>query len=148
MIEQRKSMEEREHALIESFELFDDSMEKYEHLIELGKSLAPLDEIYHTEEFLVKGCQSQVWLRAYMKEGKIYFEADSNTVITKGIISTLVEVLSGEDADTITSHSLAFIDKIGLRAMLSSQRSNGLSSMILKMKWWAEYLGKETTMRN
>jgi cysteine desulfuration protein SufE len=81
-----------------------------------------------------------------MKEGKIYFEADSNTVITKGIISTLIEVLSGEDAATITAHSLGFIDKIGLRGMLSSQRSNGLSAMILKMKWWAEFLSKETTI--
>jgi cysteine desulfuration protein SufE len=145
-MEQHKSMEERELALIESFELFDDSMEKYEHLIELGKSLAPLDSAFHNDEFLVKGCQSQVWLRAYTKEGKIYFEADSNTVITKGIISTLIEVLSGEDAVTITTHSLGFIDKIGLRGMLSSQRSNGLSAMILKMKWWAEFLSKETTI--
>ena len=129
---------EKEQEIVEEFSLFDDPMDKYEHIISLGKELAPLDEKYKVDELLVKGCQSKVWLRAFEKEGKIYFEADSNTVITKGIIAMLIHVLSGLSPQDLISHQLNFIQEIKLHEHLSSQRSNGLSSMIAYMKGYAE----------
>jgi cysteine desulfuration protein SufE len=132
-----KSIEEKEAEIIESFELIDDPMERYEYIIELGKKLPPLAEAFKTDDFLVKGCQSKVWLRAYEKEGKIYFEADSNTAITKGIVALLVEVLSGLPPKQIIEAKLNFIDAIQLRSHLSSQRSNGLTAMIQRMKAYA-----------
>lgn len=128
----------REEEIVEEFSLFDDPMDKYEHIISLGKELPPLDEIYKVDELLVKGCQSKVWLRAFEKDGKIYFEADSNTVITKGIIAMLIKVLSGLSAEELLAHQLNFIQEIKLHEHLSSQRSNGLSSMIAYMKGYAE----------
>ena len=133
----QKSINEIESEIVEEFELFDDQMDKYEYIIDIGKKLTPLDSKYQTDDFLVKGCQSKVWLHAYEKDGQIFFEADSNTAITKGIIALLVRVLSGQKAKDISSSPLSFIDKINLRAHLSSQRSNGLSSMIVKMKAYA-----------
>jgi cysteine desulfuration protein SufE len=112
-------------------------MDKYEQIIEIGNELPPLDEKYKTDNYIVKGCQSKVWLRAFETDGKVYYEADSNTVITKGIIALLIKVLSGNDSQTIINHPLEFIDAIGLKGQLSSQRSNGLLSMIQKMKNYA-----------
>lgn len=132
-----KSISEIENEIAEEFDLFDDQMDKYEYIIDLGKKLPALDSKYRTDDFLVKGCQSKVWLHAYKKDEQIFFEADSNTAITKGIIALLVRVLSGQKPDDIISSPLTFIDKINLRAHLSSQRSNGLSSMIVKMKAYA-----------
>lgn len=129
---------ETEAEIAEEFALFDDQMDKYEYLIDIGKKLPPLDSKYTTDDFLVKGCQSKVWLHAYEKEGRIFFEADSNTAITKGIIALLVRVLSGQKAADILTAQLGFIDGINLRAHLSSQRSNGLTSMIQKMKAYAQ----------
>lgn len=132
------SIAEIENEIADEFGLFDDQMDKYEYLIDLGKKLAPLDIIYTTDDFLVKGCQSKVWLHAYEKDGLIFFEADSNTAITKGIIALLVRVLSGQKADAIIAAQLEFIDTINLRSHLSSQRSNGLTAMIQKMKAYAQ----------
>ncbi|MCX6199236.1 MAG: SufE family protein [Bacteroidetes bacterium] len=133
----QKSVGDIENEIVEEFELFDDQMDKYEYIIDIGKKLPALDAKYMTDDFLVKGCQSKVWLHAYEKDGQLFFEADSNTAITKGIIALLVRVLSGQSAKEIISSPLSFIDKINLRAHLSSQRSNGLSSMIVKMKAYA-----------
>jgi cysteine desulfuration protein SufE len=130
-------LSEIEKEIIETFELFDDPMDKYEHIIEIGNELPAMDEKFKTDDFIVKGCQSKVWLRAYKENGKIYYQADSNTVITKGIIALLVKVLSGNTPDVIVNHTLSFIDKIDLRGHLSSQRSNGLTAMIGKMKEYA-----------
>lgn len=132
-----KTIEEKEAEVIESFDLFDDPMERYEYIIELGKKLPPLEDKYHADDFLVKGCQSKVWLHAYEKDGNIFFEADSNTSITKGIIAILVDVLSGQPAAQISNAKLDFIDAIDLRSHLSSQRANGLTSMIQRMKAYA-----------
>lgn len=131
------TIKEIEEEIISEFSLFDDPMERYEYIIEIGKKMPVLAEQYKTEENVVKGCQSTVWLHAYTKEGKIFFEADSNTVITKGIIGLLVRVLSGHNADEIINAELNFIDAIGLRSHLSSQRSNGLNAMIKQMKLYA-----------
>lgn len=131
-----------EQEIVETFALFDDPMDKYEHIIENANELEPLADIYKTEEFIVKGCQSKVWLRAFKENDKIYFQADSNTVITKGIIALLVKVLSGNKPEDIINHPLNFIDEIDLKGHLSSQRSNGLASMIQKMKAYAEFLSK------
>ncbi|HLP18843.1 MAG TPA: SufE family protein [Chitinophagales bacterium] len=128
---------EIEDEIVAEFDLFDDQMEKYEYIIDIGKKLPPLDASYMTDDFLVKGCQSKVWLHASEKDGLLYFEADSNSTITKGIIALLIRVLSGKSATEITNAQLEFIDRINLRSHLSSQRSNGLTSMIQKMKAYA-----------
>lgn len=134
------SIKKKEEDIISEFEIYEDALDKYEVLIELGKQMPVLDEKYRTDELLVKGCQSQVWLRAYKLDDKIYYEADSNTVITKGIIALLVKVLSGETAADISNYDMHVIEAIQLKEHLTSQRSNGLSSMVLKMKFYAEVL--------
>ncbi len=134
----QKSIAEIEAEIVEEFELFDDQMDKYEYIIDLGKKLPALEAKYQTDDFLVKGCQSKVWLHAYEKDGLLFFEADSNTAITKGIVALLVRVLSGQKPSDILSAQLGFIDKINLRAHLSSQRSNGLTSMIQRIKNYAQ----------
>jgi cysteine desulfuration protein SufE len=135
-----QSIEEKENDLIEEFEWIEDSLDRYEHIISIGKALPALDEKYHKDEFIVKGCQSTVWLRAYKEDDRIFFEADSNTIITKGLVAILVRVMSGEKASTIINHNLEIIDKLDLRSHLTSQRSNGFSAMIEKMKWYASIL--------
>ncbi len=131
------TIKEIEEEIISEFSLFDDPMDRYEYIIEIGKKMPDLAEQFKTEENVVKGCQSTVWLHSYVKDGNIFFEADSNTVITKGIIGLLVRVLSGHNADEIINAELNFIDAIGLRSHLSSQRSNGLNAMIKQMKLYA-----------
>ncbi|WP_282784476.1 SufE family protein [Phaeodactylibacter xiamenensis] len=122
--------------IIEEFAFFGDWMEKYEYIIDLGKSLPLIDEQYKDEDHLIKGCQSQVWLHADEAEGKVSFTADSDAVITKGIIALLVRVLSGQKAEEIAQADLYFIDKIGLKEHLSPTRSNGLVSMVRQMKMY------------
>jgi cysteine desulfuration protein SufE len=131
------TIKEIEEEIISEFSLFDDPMDRYEYIIEIGNKMPNLAEQFKTEENVVKGCQSKVWLHSYVKEGNIFFEADSNTVITKGIIGLLVRVLSNHNADEIINAELSFIDAIGLRSHLSSQRSNGLNAMIKQMKLYA-----------
>ncbi|MCW5907009.1 MAG: SufE family protein [Chitinophagales bacterium] len=133
----QNTIAQTEKEIVEEFGLFDDPMDRYEYIIDIGKKLPALDAQYMTDDFLVKGCQSKVWLHAYEKDGRIFYEADSNTAITKGIVALLVRVLSGQSAKDIVDAQLSFIDKIHLRAHLSSQRSNGLTAMIQKMKAYA-----------
>ena len=131
------SIKEKENALVEDFELFDDWADRYEHLISLGKSLPLIDPKYKTDDYLVRGCQSKVWLNAEMKDDKVIYKADSDAIITKGIVAMLVDVLSNETPDEILNAQLGFIDKVGLKEHLSPTRSNGLVSMIKEMKSYA-----------
>ena len=131
------SIQETENQLLAEFDQFEDWIDKYNYLIELGKELPVMDDKYKTDKNLISGCQSQVWLHASFEDGKIYFKADSNTVITKGIISLLVRLLSGRTPDEIIDAELEIINKIGLTDHLSPTRSNGLMSMIKQMKLFA-----------
>jgi cysteine desulfuration protein SufE len=128
---------EKKQALIEDFALFEDWEGKYEYLIDLGKNLPLIDSSLKTEDRLVKGCQSRVWLHGEMKNGLVEFTADSDAIITKGIIALLVQVFNGETPQTIFSTGTEFIDQIGLKEHLSPTRSNGLVSMIKQMKTFA-----------
>ena len=125
---------EIQDQIIDEFSFFDDWLDKYEYIIDLGKSLPLIDEQYKDEDHLIKGCQSQVWLHAGTEDGKVVFTADSDAVITKGIIALLIRVLSGQKAEDIANSDLYFIEKIGLREHLSPTRSNGLVSMVKQMK--------------
>lgn len=131
------SINDIQEEIVEEFALFDDPMDQYEYIIDIGKKMPPLDEQYKTDENIVKGCQSTVWLHSHLEGDRVIFLADSNTVITKGIIGLLVRVLSGHTADEILDAELSFIDRIGLHSHLSSQRSNGLTAMIKQMKLYA-----------
>jgi cysteine desulfuration protein SufE len=128
---------ETEQQIIDEFALFPDWMDKYEHLIELGKKLPPFDEKSKTEQHLIEGCQSRVWLDAQYENDKVFFTADSDAIITKGIVSLLVQVLSGRAPQDIIDAKLEFIDKIGLKENLSPTRSNGLLAMVKQMKLYA-----------
>jgi cysteine desulfuration protein SufE len=128
------SIKERQEEVVEEFSMFEDWMDKYEYLISLGKELPLIDEKKKVEENIIKGCQSRVWLDAELKEGKIYFTADSDAIITKGIIALMIRVLSESSPKEIAETELQFIDEIGLKEHLSPTRSNGLVSMIKKMK--------------
>ena len=123
--------------IIEDFGMFDDWMQKYEYLIDLGKDLAQIDEKHKTEDNLIKGCQSRVWLHAEHTDGKIIYTADSDAIMIKGIIAILISVLSGQTPASITDAKLDFINEIGLKEQLSPTRANGLVSMIKKMKIYA-----------
>jgi len=127
------SIDKKEKDIVEEFSLFDDWMAKYEYLIELGKDLPLIDSKYKTDEFKVKGCQSQVWLSAELKDGRIYYKADSDAVITKGMIALLIRVLSGQKPEEVAEAKLDFINKIGMKEHLSPNRSNGLTAMISYM---------------
>ncbi len=126
-----------QEELIDEFSLFDDWMDKYEHLIELGKSLPLIDEDKKTDDKLIKGCQSKVWLQSELNNGKIVFTADSDAIITKGIVAVLIRVFSNQTPETIVNADTGFIDEIGLKEHLSPTRANGLVSMIKQMKLYA-----------
>ncbi|MEZ7929641.1 MAG: SufE family protein [Flavobacteriales bacterium] len=123
--------------IVEDFGMFDDWMQKYEYLIDLGNDLAPIKEQYKTEDNLIKGCQSRVWLHAEHTQGKIIFTADSDAIMTKGIVAILINVLSNQAPKDIATAKLDFINEIGLKDQLSPTRANGLVSMIKKMKLYA-----------
>lgn len=129
-----RSIENIQNEIIAEFEFFGDWMERYEYIIELGKGLALIDDQFKDDDHLIKGCQSKVWLHAEEKEGSVFFSADSDAVITKGIIALLMRVLSGQKAEDIAHAELNFIQKIGLHEHLSPTRSNGLMSMVKQMK--------------
>ncbi len=132
------SIEEIKKQVIEEFKLFDDWMDRYDYLIEQGKSLPPLDPKYKTDENLIKGCQSRVWLIARKSEdGKIIFEADSDAIITKGLIALLIRVFSNQPPEEVQKADISFLDEIGLKEQLSPTRSNGLMSMVKQMKYYA-----------
>ncbi len=127
-----------EQEIIAEFEFLPDWMDKYEHIIDLGKSLPLIDEAYKTKENLIKGCQSQVWLHAELDDNRrIDFTADSDAIITKGIIALMIRVLNHQNPEAILATELNFIDQIGLKEHLSPTRSNGLVSMVKKMKMYA-----------
>lgn len=123
--------------IIDEFSEFDDWMDKYALLIDLGNTLPPLDDKYKSESNLIEGCQSRVWLQADYQDGKIFFRGESDAVIVKGIVSLLIKVLSGHTPQEILDADLYFIDKIGLKEHLSPTRSNGLVSMVKQMRLYA-----------
>lgn len=131
------TINERQDEVIEEFEMFEDWMNKYEYLISLGKELPLIEEAKKTEENIIKGCQSRVWLAADMNDSKIQFTADSDAIITKGIISLMIRILTESSPKEIMETELYFIDKVGLKEHLSPTRSNGLVSMVKQMKMYA-----------
>lgn len=132
------TIQDKQQAIIEEFSIFDDWMDKYSYLIELGKELPPIEEKYKDPQHLISGCQSRVWLHADIKDdGKIYFTADSDAVITKGIVSLLIKAFSGYSPDDILNADMNFLEQIGLKEHLSPTRSNGLVSMIKQIKLYA-----------
>lgn len=131
------SINELQDEVIAEFNDFDDWMDRYQLLIDLGNEQAPLNERYKTEQNLIEGCQSRVWLQANEVDGRLVFSAESDALIVKGIISLLIKVLSGHTPDEILNSELYFIDKIGLKEHLSPTRSNGLLSMVKQMKLYA-----------
>ena len=130
-------MNEIQEEIIAEFEVFEDWLDKYNYLIDLSNDLPIMDPKYKTSEYLINGCQSKVWLRADLVDGKVRFTADSDAIITKGIVSLLIRVLSDRDPAEIMDTDLMFIDRIGLRENLSPTRSNGLLSMLKQMKLYA-----------
>lgn len=126
-----------EEEIVEEFELFDTWEEKYEYIIDMGKKLQPLEEQFKTEDNIIKGCQSRVWLVTEYKDGKIMFKADSDAVIVKGLVSMLIRVLSNHTPGEILDAQLGFIDKIGMKQHLAQTRSNGLAAMVKQMKSYA-----------
>ncbi len=128
------TIQEKQEEIVSEFEVFDDWMEKYEYLIDLGKDLPLIQEELKTEERLIEGCQSRVWLNADFNDGKMQFSADSEAIITKGIIGLLIRVLNDEHPETILKTDFKFISDIGLQEHLSPSRANGLNGMIKKMK--------------
>ncbi|MFN2394250.1 MAG: SufE family protein [Bacteroidales bacterium] len=131
------SIKEKEQEIVEEFSLFDDWMDKYNYIIDMGKSIDKIDENYKKNQYLISGCQSQVWVHAEYKDGKVYFKADSDALITAGIVGLLMRVMSGQKPEEIVNADLSFIDEIGLKEHLSQTRSNGLVNMIKQMKLYA-----------
>jgi cysteine desulfuration protein SufE len=136
---------EKENQIISEFALFEDWMDKYSFLIEIGKSLPIIDEQFKTDQYLITGCQSKVWLHASFREGKVFFSADSDAIITKGIVNLLIQILSDQTPEDILAADMDFINVIGLKEHLSPTRSNGLTSMIKQMKLYA--LAFQTKMK-
>ena len=145
MTNNRSDIDREQDKVIEDFSQFTDWSDKYEYLIDLGKELPPLDPRYKTELHLVKGCQSKVWVHAEVKDNRVFLQADSDAVITKGIIALLIRVLSGQKAEDVASAELYFIDAIGLQSHLSPTRSNGLKSMIQLIRSYARHVPVEKT---
>ncbi|OWP84959.1 Fe-S metabolism protein SufE [Flavobacterium davisii] len=131
------TIEEIQNEIVDEFSMFDDWMQRYEYIIELGKSLPLIEEQYKTEENVIKGCQSKVWVYAEEKEGNIVFTADSDAILTKGIIGILIRTFSNQPAQVILDAKTDFIDEIGLKEHLSPTRANGLVSMIKQIKMYA-----------
>lgn len=131
------SISKIQKELVEEFSFFDDWMQRYEHMIDLGKSLPLIKEKYKTDDNIIKGCQSKVWMHAELEETKLIFTADSDAIITKGIIAILIRVFSKQHPDEILNADTKFIDQIGLKEHLSPTRANGLVSMIKQIKMYA-----------
>lgn len=139
------TINETQDEIIDEFSLFDDWEGKYEYIIDIGKKLPPLDDQYKTEENIIKGCQSRVWLHAEMQGEKLVFQGDSDAVIVKGLIGLLIKVLSEHTPEDIANADLYFIDRIGMAQHLAQTRANGLFSMLKQMKFYAVAF---TTMLN
>lgn len=134
------TINEKQDELIENFALFDDQLDKTQYIIDLGKKLQPIDEVYKIDENLIRGCQSKVWLHTEMQADRVHFEADSEPTaqISKGLVSMLITILSGEKPEDVVNADLYFIEKIGMSSIVSSRRSGGLASMIIRMKEFAQ----------
>ena len=128
------TLQEKKQQVIDDFSLYEEWLDKYAYLIELGKALDPFPEEKKTEDRLIRGCQSRVWLDAQLRDGKLYFTADSDAIITKGIISLLVGVYSGEAPEAIAADDFGFVEEIGLKENLSPTRAGGLAAMIRTIK--------------
>lgn len=137
-------MDKIQDEIIEEFSVFDDWLDKYDYLISLAETLPAIDEKHRTEQYLIQGCQSRVWVDARLEEGKIYYSADSDAIITKGIIALLIRVLNGRTPQQVLDTELYFIDAIGLAANLSPTRSNGLLSMVKQMRLYALAFASKT----
>ena len=137
-----KSIAEIQEEIIEEFNMFNDWMQKYQYLIELGKALPKFNEEFKTEDNIIKGCQSRVWLHAKIEKNNVVFSADSDAIMTKGIVALLIRVLSNQKASEIAKSELVFIEKIDLKDQLSPSRANGLFSMIKQMKIYALALNR------
>ena len=135
-----KSLQEIQAEVVEDFSMYDEWLDKYEYLIDLGRRLEPFPEELKTDDRLIKGCQSRVWLDAREEDGRLFFRADSDAIITKGIISLLIGVYSGRTAAEIAADDFSFVDRLGLRENLSPTRANGLASMIETLRRTAEKL--------
>lgn len=131
------TINEKQDEIIEEFSQFDDWMDKYSLLIDMGNSLEPLDEKYKVPQNIIEGCQSRVWLNAEYKDGKVIFKGESDAILVKGLVSLLIQVLSNHTPDEILNSDLHFIEKIGLKEHLSPTRSNGLLAMVKQMKMYA-----------
>lgn len=131
------SIQEIQEEIVDEFSMFDDWMERYEYIIELGKTLPLINEEYKTEENIIKGCQSKVWVNGEESDGKVVFTADSDAILTKGIIAILIRAFSNQTPQAILEANTDFIDEIGLKEHLSPTRANGLVSMIKKIKMYA-----------
>ncbi len=131
------NLNETQKNIVEEFSIFEDWLDRYNYLIELGNDLPEIDPQYKTNEYLINGCQSKVWLHANLVDGKLVFSADSDAIIVKGIVALLVKVLDGRTPDEIVENKLFFIDEIGLSQNLSPTRSNGLLAMVKKMRLYA-----------
>lgn len=142
------TINEIQDEIIDEFAFFDDWMDKYEYLISLGKDLPLIDEQYKDEQHLIKGCQSRVWLHAGAENAKVQFTADSDAIITKGIIALLIRVLSQQPAKDVAHSDLYFVDKIGLHEHLSPTRSNGLRSMVKQMKLYGLAMAAQNEQQN
>src|SRR5690606_38850327 len=131
------TINDKQDSLIEDFAFFDDWMSKYDYIIQLGKQLNGIDDKFKKDEFLIKGCQSNVWLGAELKDGKVVYTADSDAIITKGLVAMMIEVLSDQKPEDIVNSNLYFVAEIGLKEHLSPTRANGLVSMIKQIKMYA-----------
>ena len=137
------TLTEVQDQIIDEFSVFDEWLDKYDYLISLSDSLPPIDPSHRTEKYLIEGCQSRVWIDARLEDGKVYYTADSDAIITKGIIALLIRVLNGRTPQEILDTDLYFIDAIGLSANLSPTRSNGLLAMIKQMRLYALAFSKK-----
>lgn len=140
------TIKEIQDSIVEEFSMFDDWMDRYAMLIEMGKDCPMIDAQYRNDNYLINGCQSRVWLHAKMEDGKVYFSADSDAVITKGIINLLIKVLSGQKPSDIIEADMSFLDEIGLKEHLSPTRSNGLLSMVKQMMLYAEVFNSQESL--
>lgn len=131
------NIKEIQNEIVDEFSMFDDWMERYEYIIELGKGLPIIEDQYKTEDNIIKGCQSKVWVHAEEKDGKVFFSADSDAILTKGIIAILIRAFSNQSPAAILEANTDFVDEIGLKEHLSATRANGLVSMIKKIKMYA-----------
>ena len=138
------TIKEIQDSIVEDFSMFDDWMDRYAMLIEMGKECPIIDVQYRNDQYLINGCQSRVWLHAELKDGKVYYTADSDAVITKGIVNLLIKVFSGQTPKDILAADLGFLDEIGLKEHLSPTRSNGLLSMLKQMLLYAEAFSLNT----